>query len=1222
MKKIYILMMSVLFFNLAAKGQFVEIGTGTEKVNLPAYTFWNYSYASMIYLSDEVGAKKTITKIAFNNNIEDLDQWGAGFELTKQKLWIKHTDEASFGDVNTQYVYENPEKESNGYTLVFDGSYYYGPLGWVVITLDTPFEYNGTDNIILHWENSYGTEKSSMKFAGTKMGDGGCMVKCWGDQYTVPKSAGYMYSDNARVNARFYYSDGGLQTPEVKYPISDEIKVDLYPELDLTFGAKTTRFDILLGESVDDLKVVESDVALAAHTGAVNIKHNLTARLKSETKYFMIIKAKDDADAFRDSPMLKFTTEELINVFPWQCGFEDYHSNNDPENPLDFSSTIHPDKKKSQWKYTHGWNAFKSPKNVYQGDWVANCNYHQKGEYTLRTPRIHNTGTKALKFWWKNGFNKGEESRGSRAFNTAYVEISTDGGETWNELKELTPVTSMSEFKFVNVSIASYIGDDVYIRWRVIEDKDYEMNNFWLDNIEISDDSNIGVVDFSIDEFVFPDTYVGADVSLNIPVTNIGTAELVINGGDIAAPFSCVQDLTIAPSETGILTVKFTPTASGDFSETLTLKAGDATGETEMPVKGKALDVLETFFETFDLSNKLPSGWNALQSSKINTFVQNIWIEQSTSDVFSPPHSLKMNRINSEDLTDPVILCSPGVSDFGNNTLTFYAKKKAPEYTLTLIVGVMSDPNDANTFTAVETIDLTPDFEKYTIKFKPNTKGPHIAFKYGEFTPAEPFPFATLRIDNIGWETGDPGKHCPKIAGPVSGAKDVDSFRPIELQWTASSGGVTGYKITVGTNEDGDNIENALQLGADKYKYTITGDIPFKQQYAWSVVAVYENGESENCPVNTFTTMDDPTVTEYPYVQTFDDTDNIERRDDVPLGMSMFDGNGNGINWDMVTTPPAKPGLTHNNSRGALVNNDFGTSGKDDWFFSPPLQLEASAEYNYEFFIYTLFDIATGKVYHEEMDIWIGKGRTATDMTTKLEYADVNDHKEWKRYTKDFTVDKDGIYYIGFHAKSAPQQYVLLFDDLTISKKSVTPTDNAPKWTKVISPIEVSQNEDPVVIDLSQYATDSDNDPITFAVESNSNTDLVNTAIDNNNLTISFAKDKSGKSDIVLKATANGKSAVTSPISVTVKSAATSVFDADKAGISVYPNPTSGSVNIDVEDNVVYDINIFGVDGNSVYRDSNVTGKLTVDVTNWNTGVYFVKIDKNRQSYTIKLLVK
>jgi hypothetical protein len=173
------------------------------------------------------------------------------------------------------------------------------------------------------------------------------------------------------------------------------------------------------------------------------------------------------------------------------------------------------------------------------------------------------------------------------------------------------------------------------------------------------------------------------------------------------------------------------------------------------------------------------------------------------------------------------------------------------------------------------------------------------------------------------------------------------------------------------------------------------------------------------------------------------------------------------------------------------------------------------------------------------------------------------------------------------------------------------------RWTKAISPITVNENAESVVIDLSKHATSSDNAPITFAVESNSNADLVNAVIDNNTLTISFAKGKSGKSDIVLKATANGKSAVTSPISVTVNSA-TSISGTDKIVVSVYPNPTTSNVVVEgTEDANVYLLNSAGV---VVYNTYSSDDKVTINSELYPNGVYFIKVMKDGKQHMEKVV--
>lgn len=120
-------------FNLQAGGE-MTIGSGTgTSYYLPTFESYKYSLTEQIYTSAEVGGAGTISSISFyaatNKNItRSLD------------IYLKHTEKTEFAN-STDW-----ENVSTLYR-VFSGSVTFN--GWTTINLTIPFEYNGTNNILL-----------------------------------------------------------------------------------------------------------------------------------------------------------------------------------------------------------------------------------------------------------------------------------------------------------------------------------------------------------------------------------------------------------------------------------------------------------------------------------------------------------------------------------------------------------------------------------------------------------------------------------------------------------------------------------------------------------------------------------------------------------------------------------------------------------------------------------------------------------------------------------------------------------------------------------------------------------------------------------------------------------------------------------------------------------------------------------------------------------------
>ena len=82
-----------------------------------------------------------------------------------------------------------------------------------------------------------------------------------------------------------------------------------------------------------------------------------------------------------------------------------------------------------------------------------------------------------------------------------------------------------------------------------------------------------------------------------------------------------------------------------------------------------------------------------------------------------------------------------------------------------------------------------------------------------------------------------------------------------------------------------------------------------------------------------------------------------------------------------------------------------------------------------------------------------------------------------------------------------------------------------------------------------------------------------------------------------------------------------STVDLEEAKVTIYPNPSNGSVKINFENaNENYDVQIFSVLGQKVFEKS-FREIPSAAINNLQKGIYFVKITNNSQSVTKKLIV-
>ena len=127
--------------------QATEVGTGETTHNfLPSYSYYNYAMTQQIYAPEEIGAAGTISCIAFYNE---------GTERTRAYDFYLATTEKSFFSSNTDWI---TMAESD---KVFSGNVTMAADAWTFIVFDTPFEYDGTSNLVLVADDNSGRYDSS-----------------------------------------------------------------------------------------------------------------------------------------------------------------------------------------------------------------------------------------------------------------------------------------------------------------------------------------------------------------------------------------------------------------------------------------------------------------------------------------------------------------------------------------------------------------------------------------------------------------------------------------------------------------------------------------------------------------------------------------------------------------------------------------------------------------------------------------------------------------------------------------------------------------------------------------------------------------------------------------------------------------------------------------------------------------------------------------------------
>lgn len=894
--------------------------------------------------------------------------------------------------------------------LVYDGPINYN--GWTEITLSTPFDYNGTDNLIIHYESRHGSSSYANFNSTTSTTNNN---KGLGNDGSFPTGNGYLNPyPSSRPNVRLFYAAGSNPcTPEVNYPQNAAIKVSITPTLSFDFSCNTTSYDLYFGTSASGMQAVASNVSVP-NEGTYTWQPS--ALLEPSTEYTWMVVAKNGG-LMTESPVMTFTTEGVINNFPYFNGFE----NNEVWTPGWYG-----DLSLTNWYYMStpiNWN-LASPLNVHTGQSAAYINMSQTGSWPLVTPRIILGDNKLVRFWWRNNSVIIDEDKSS-VYDTTYFQISTDGGENWATLDILSPETP-NEWTLAMYDLSSYSGNNVKLRWLHSINSIGGNKAFFIHDLRIEGSTNTPEILLSSSSHAFGDLCQNGLTTHKVVITNQGSGNLVISGVTVQAPFSSTYSGTIAPGATDTATMLFNATeiAAATYNKTATFNiTGEFTGSNTISLSGSVIVPVQSIFETFETTtiNEIPTGWKKFRTSDPNEQFNDVLVKTGTQyEYVSPTKVLKF--LNANDSISFLAIILPGVTNFATHELSFWATKGAFDETLlALVVGVTSDPYNSDAFEAVETIVLTDQITKYTVNFDAANTKPYIVIAHNNI-----LQWRSIYLDDLAWQ--DPTvvsvPNPAQITYPALNATSVDIMPGVKLQWANGGGNPTGYRISVGTNNPPSNIVDNLDV-ADATNYLVNRDLlDFSTPIFWKVVPYNNQGDAENCPIWNFATMADPTVSTFPWIESFESVAATSGFD-CPLGWVIENNGEQFVSWDLILNNQSAPDNAYDGEKS--MHNSFGfVSNLDDWMFTPPMYLQGGETYEFSFWTKVKrFNAETS----EALEVKWGMDNNSTAMYEQPLFSDEEMIDEnWTYMETQLVPTSDGFYYFGFHSFSQPLQFLTFVD--------------------------------------------------------------------------------------------------------------------------------------------------------------------------------------------------
>ena len=215
-KKVFSLMMTLLLaFVGVAKADVVTIGEGTSTNYYgPFNSLWGYSFVEQVYTANEIGTAGTITAISFNLS--------SGSQTNAIEVFMKNVSRTNFSSSSDWETVTASD-------MVFSGTVTFN-AGWTTITLDTPFEYDGTSNLMVGM-HEFTSGYSTLYFYHSSVTKGlisGHSDSANPNPYDMGSYSGSKYTQNYRTNIQLDITAGagGEDRLHVKYMAGNEEVID------------------------------------------------------------------------------------------------------------------------------------------------------------------------------------------------------------------------------------------------------------------------------------------------------------------------------------------------------------------------------------------------------------------------------------------------------------------------------------------------------------------------------------------------------------------------------------------------------------------------------------------------------------------------------------------------------------------------------------------------------------------------------------------------------------------------------------------------------------------------------------------------------------------------------------------------------------------------------------------------------------------------------------
>ena len=747
--------------NCLAGNTEIAIGDGTTtSTYLPSYSFYNYGYSQQLFLASELNGPAQLTSLSLN--MSTLSQ------QRTYKFYLMHTTANSV----------DPMLATTNAQLVFTGSHTL-TQGWNQFDFTTPFNYNGTDNLVL---------------------------------ITIDETGSYV-SGNA-----WYGSNGTSGRSFYAYQDSGPFSISAPPTSATGFSSSSFRNNVIFGGGPCDASItcVAPNVYVTNVTSTTADVYWVPGYLESAWNF----EYKAQNDSVWTSVTATTSPQQLTGLNPNTAYMVRMQSDCGGDTSSWASRSFTTECAAVTIPYTQNFDNDGTGSNAHPGCWTVMNNYSTTTHYPYISTSYHTSGMAGLYFYCStptynlavspqidltntqmNNLQVAFQMRSTSAITSGIViGVMTDP----TDIMTFAPVDTVynsttSTFELMEVPMNTYSGTGEYVALKLI-------NTTGTYSVYI-DDFTIDYIPTCVRPTNLTATATQTDITLGWNDANTGqewiieygTGNFVHGTGTVVVANSNPYTITgLMPSTMYTFYVRGICSATDSSNWSLPFHVATACA----PIA--TLPYTENFDSYGTGESAYPNCWHKINTySSIRPYVSSTSYAGGGSLYFYAGTSGTYNIAVAPELD-----ASINISDL--QAVFMYRATYASDR---LIVGVMSNPMDASTFVPVETISpasTASTWVEKTVYFNNYTgNGHYIAFK-NEYTTTYSYAY----IDNL---VIDVAPTCPK---PHSLTCSSLTDNTATFTWT-ESGTATAWEIEYGPA--GFVHGNGTTVQVTTNPYTVTG---------------------------------------------------------------------------------------------------------------------------------------------------------------------------------------------------------------------------------------------------------------------------------------------------------------------------------------------------------------------------------------------------------------